>query len=302
MAPTLPRLLDFAVVGAAKSGTSSLCSLMDAHSRVHVLEPKDGHYALSVLGRGEYTGPGDHVLNENIRVSGRAYAEQLQEADSRTRVGDASVFYMTDRRLLEALSEELRADAPVIAVLRRPDARAYSAYMHRVREGLEEGTFEEGLAKEQQRVDAGWEPIWWYRRLGRYAQQVADLFEVFGRDRVHVVLLEDLSSDPRGALQDVYDALGLEWEDVELHQDNASGVPRSRALQAFLYEQNAIKTLGSKIIPRPLWHRVRRWIQRRNLQRVPVTAEDRTDLVEYYRADIERLQELLGRDLSAWTR
>lgn len=296
----LPRLLDFAIVGAAKSGTSSLSALMDAHTRMHVLNPKDGHPMLAGTGMDNWQGPRDAVFNNKIATSGQQYADQLEELAEGDLAGDASVFYMTDRAAMENLHRNLTAEAPVVAVLRRPEDRAYSAYMHMVREGLEDETFADGLAKEADRRKAGWQPIWWYRELGRYHEQVATLFEVFGPERVHVVLYDELTADPASALSSVYTQLGIGWEPVGLTRNNASGVPKSRTVQRFLSEKNALKTLGRRVVPRSLWLRARSRLEKNNLERVPMDSGDRARLRQYFDEDVAALAGLIGRDLTGW--
>ncbi len=49
-----------------------------------------------------------------------------------------------------------------------------NAYMHTLRDGRETLTFEDALEQEPERREKGYQPLWWYRELGRYSRQVEE--------------------------------------------------------------------------------------------------------------------------------
>lgn len=296
----LSRPLDFAVVGAAKSGTSSLSALLHQHPSAHIMQPKDGHYFSGVVNEPQWQGPRDDVFNGQIRHALDVYPEQIASLDPSLKVGDASVFYMTDPDALQALKAQLTSDGIVIAVLRRPEERAYSAYMHLVREGLEDGDFAQGLEREERRREDKWQPLWWYKSLGYYAHQVERLHDMFGPERVYVLRYEDVVTRTRETLEPVLERLGLPWVPLELSSYNRSGVPRSRALQTFLSEKNLIKNLGKKLIPLRMWLRIRQRLQNANLQRTQLSPKLAHELITDYSPDLTKLEEITDLDLSNW--
>lgn len=297
---TLNRPLDFAIVGAAKSGTSSLSEYLNQIDGVEILRPKDAHYFMGVVGHKSWSAPRDEVFNNNIVSSQIAYRDQIARIPPGSKVGDASVFYMTNPAYLSALEADMRPDGTVMLVLRRPDDRAYSAYMHLVREGLERWTFEEALDLEQSRRAAGWQPLWWYKNLGYYAEQVQSVYEVFGRDRVVTLRCEDLVKQTERTLRPILERLEVDFDSFQLPRNNASGVPKNHTLQRFLSNKSLIKTVGSKVLSRRLWLRLRARIQHANLERVPMSTETRQYLMDEYREDIEALEDITGLDLASW--
>lgn len=297
---TLDRPLDFSVVGAAKSGTSSLGRWLHEQPSLHVLQPKDSHYFFSRTGHHHWAGPRDEVFNKKILASREELPAQLARVPSHVRVGDASAFYMADPATVRALERDLSPSGVVIAVLRRPDERAFSAYMHMVREDLEVGSFQEGLAAEGERRENHWQPIWWYRALGYYAEQVECLFDVLGRDRVHILRYEDVVRDPVSTLAPALAAIGASITAGTLTRQNASGVPRNRALHQFLTEPRLVKRIGSKVVPRATWSLVRSKLESRNLTRASLPPQLRADLMSDYASDLSRLEALTGIDLSTW--
>nr|WP_306270354.1 sulfotransferase [Ornithinimicrobium sp. HY1793] len=292
--------MDFSIVGAAKSGTSSLGRWLHEQPSLHVLQPKDSHYFFGQTGKHHWAGPRDEVFNKKILASREEMPAQLARVSSRVRVGEASAFYMADPATVTALERDLSPNGIAIAILRRPDERAFSAYMHMVREGLEPGSFEEGLLAEDQRIADGWQPIWWYRALGYYTQQVECLFDVLGRDRVHIMRYEDVVLDPVRALAPALAAIGTSITGGALTRQNAGGVPRNRALHRFLTEPRLVKRLGSKVVPRSTWSLVRSDLESRNLTRAKLPAHVRPALMADYLPDVRRLEGLTGLDLSTW--
>ena len=68
--------------------------------------------------------------------------------------------------------------------------------MFLLRDSRETLGFAEGLSREQERKDLGWEPMWWYRELSLYSSQVKRYLEVFGKEQVKVLLYEELFANP----------------------------------------------------------------------------------------------------------
>ena len=85
----------------------------------------------------------------------------------------------------------LAADVPgikVIAVVRDPVDRAVSNLVHLRADGLEpESDFLTAVRLEEQRIEAGWAPFWHYRGLGRYGEQLRDLYRHVPRENVFLL-------------------------------------------------------------------------------------------------------------------
>ncbi|WP_419151949.1 sulfotransferase domain-containing protein [Aeribacillus alveayuensis] len=79
----------------------------------------------------------------------------------------------------------------MIVILRNPVDRAYSQYMHFVRDGRETLSFQAALEKEQKRLENNWEYAWGYKNLGYYSAQLKVYFELFDRRQFKIFLYED---------------------------------------------------------------------------------------------------------------
>src|SRR5947209_2860325 len=113
--------------------------------------------------------------------------------------------------------------------------------------------------------------------------------------------------DPIGLLRNLFEFIGVDGIFADEHlseiatmRHNVSDLPKSRALHNFLDYPNPLKTIFKPLHPpRPAPERKKR-LWHRNLVRPQLSPEMRRDLAALYRGDILRLQELIGRDLSAW--
>ncbi len=195
----------FLIVGAQRSGTTSLFRALALHPQVRSpLFHKGVHYfdVQYTQGRSWYLG------HFPLRRPGRAPGE-----DSRVITGEASPYYIHH----PAAPARIRADLPdvrLVVLLRDPVERAYSAYQHEVARGFEHEEFERALDLEPRRLAGETERLLanpGYRSLShqhhayvdrsRYARQVRRLFELFGEDRVLVLDSEDFFADPGAAIR-----------------------------------------------------------------------------------------------------
>ena len=202
MNQTLP---DFAVVGVARAGTTSLASWLAQHPELHLSPVKETNFfARPDLGT---AGPGDHWLNTppefeadgRMRAAHFARIETWEEyrrcftpakAGARWR-GEASVSYAF---YPEAAARIARAnpECKIVFVLRDPVMRAISNYALFRMLGIETLSMDEALDAEEQRLAAGHQFCWAYVGLSRYRQAIGRYLQWFPAEQIHVTQFEDL--------------------------------------------------------------------------------------------------------------
>jgi Sulfotransferase family len=292
-------LPNFLVIGAQKAGTTALYHYLKQHPQVYMSPDKEPHFFTYEGGDLKFSGPGRGHLTPITRIED--YSELFRGAAGETAVGEASTSYLYLTRALERIRRYV-PDAKLIAVLRDPAERAYSSFLHMVRDGREPlSGFEQALQAEEARIRDNWGPIWHYKQNGFYYDQLKRYFEAFGQDQVKVYLYEDLKSDPLGMLQDIFRYLGVDdafVPDVSLRH-NISGVLKNETLLFLARRLNTLTPTIRSYLP----SRARRYIKTRVLVEPPqLSPEVRWRLVEEYREDVLRLEELIQRDLSAWVK
>ena len=208
-------LPDTIVVGAQRCGTTSLFRALSQHP--NVIRPtfnKGINYFDLNYHRGTSWYAGHFPLRRTVR--------------SRVPEGSPSVFEASGYYLFHPLAPARMAQdlprARVIAMLRDPVERAFSAWKHETARGFEELPFVEALAKEDERLDGQAERMasepgyasyshrhHAYRRRGDYVSQLQRFYELFPREQVHVVYSEDFFSRPEAEFARLCEFLGLPW-------------------------------------------------------------------------------------------
>jgi hypothetical protein len=202
--------------------------------------------------------------------------------------------------------QRLIPNAKLIAILRNPVDRAYSDFLYRRKNGNEPSSDPlEAFRMEEERLERGWSPYFGYVEKGRYATHLETYFSTFPRSNLLVLLFDELREDVAAALRKTYAHLGIDTgfrADTTLRY-SASGVPRSAVAQRAI---NAAKKSRSgravrRMLPAAQMHRWYSVVQNRNLAPAPPMPEPaREYLRTVYAPEIDRLELLLNRDLSAW--
>jgi hypothetical protein len=295
---TLPNFL---IVGAAKSGSTALHYYLKRHPQVYMCPPKETNFFAFEGREANFRGPGDSEFNEATLTTLEEYEKQFEAVSNEVAIGEASPWYLYSSRAAANIYRHA-PEAKIIAVLRDPVDRAFSSYLHVVRDGRESLTFEEGLQAEEDRVAQGWEYIWHYRRAGLYVAQIERFWQLFPREQVRIYIYDDFVMDPTRFLQDIYEFLEIETAfkaDISLRH-NVTGVPRNRLLGRLLVRPNRLRSTAKLLIPKRLRHDLGQKINQSLIKKPTLDGETRSKLVSSYKEEILALQDLIGRDLSAW--
>jgi hypothetical protein len=303
---------NFFIVGAQKAGTTSLYHYLNQHPQVYmspIKEPFFFDHELDSKGevvRREFGGHRQPPRFTNIEE----YSTLFEGARGEKAIGEATPLYIYAPGTAERIARYVPG-AKSIALLRNPADRAYSAFLYAVRMGVEPLTdFAQALREEPLRMRNGWHYVFHYRSRGLYYQQLKCYYEVLGRERLGVWLYEDMREEPASVAQSVFRF--LEVDDIfapdTSSRYNPAGVPASGSARVAMRATNrAVWVLRKVLAPTssmlPLAFEMRRVVQSRVLtEPPPIDPELRGELVEGYKEDILRVQELIGRDLSMWLR
>ena len=187
---TSPRRPDFFLVGAPKCGTTAMHLYLSLHPDVFMPAIKEINYFGS-----------DLTYNLPYLVSPEDYVAFFAAAGDQHRVGESSVMYLYSRRAAGEI-HRYNPGARILIMLRNPVETMYAHHSQLVSTADENILdFEEALAAEERRFQGQDIPeltlitdYLFYRQIVRFSKQVSRYFNIFGRERVHVVLFDGTSS------------------------------------------------------------------------------------------------------------
>jgi hypothetical protein len=140
------RTPDFFIIGAAKSGTTSLYEYLRGHPEIFISPRKSPRYFAPDLATAGV------AKNLHHGADREAYLALFREARDEKRVGEASVRYIYSTEA-PRLIHDFEPAARIVAMLRSPVDMMYALHNQRVSSGAEPITdFEAALAAEDQRL------------------------------------------------------------------------------------------------------------------------------------------------------
>jgi hypothetical protein len=293
---TMPN---FFIIGAQKAGTTSLYYYLEQHPEVYMSPRKEPHFFDGMQSRYRWARgrlPPVTDLED--------YRALFQGVTDENAIGEASTSYIYSA-LAPVLIEKSVPDARIIAVLRNPADRAYSNFLHCVRSGREPLTsFTEGLKAEEARKRANWAPLWYYKEKGFYYAQVKRYLDTFDPGQIKIYLYDDLRAKPSDVLSDMFEFLGVDETFVPdlAIEHNTAGLPRNKTLYVMAQRLGVLSpALKLDTLERLLPAGSIRRIKSRFFAKPPAfPAEVRQQLLASYREDIQKLEDLIQRDLSVW--
>jgi Sulfotransferase domain len=249
----------FLIVGAQRCGTTSMYRTLSQHPAVaKAVWHKGVHYFDTDYARG----PAWYQAHFPLRARARRAVRDLPGIVPVT--FESSPYYMFHPLAAGRIARDLPG-VKLLVLLRDPVERAYSAHAHELARGYETEPFGRALELEPGRLAGEVDRIMAdpayvshshqhqaYRARGQYAEQLARLEGLFGRDRIHVVDSSDFFTAPEPAYKAVLEFLDLpQLGDPVFERHNARPrSPMADELRAELdehfrpYDERLVKWLG----------------------------------------------------------
>lgn len=298
---------DFLVIGAGKSGTTSLDQYLKQHPGIYmspVKEPNFFAYELkTVADIGDNPDDINHFLSSITTLE--KYHELFENAKPSQLKGEISNTYLYGDDAPNRIKHYIPR-VKMIAVLRNPTDRLYSRFLHLVRDGdMEPDEFSNCLDTNS---------IWWNRNdlinEGFYFKHLSRFYSLFHESQIRVFLFEDLTKDIQGVLKEIFSFLNLDPH-VEVNvglKYNESGVIKNKFLNTFIGGDSILKKYVNRVSPKTmeliqdneLIKKVIFSMRSKNLEKPTMNPNVRRELVEIYSEDIKNLQNLIKRDLGGW--
>lgn len=282
---------DFLIIGAAKSGTTSLYAYLKRHPQVFLPEMKELNYFAPT-----------HPFGVHDR---EGYLAALARGAQCIVTGEASPAYLSSDESPGLIHETLGDRVRLLVLLRNPVDMMYSHWAHCVRDALEHRDAERALLES---FDQAWDPAKWYLHhawRAQYTKQLARYFALFPRENFRIFLFEEFFVPGLPQFNEVCRFLGVaDFDPGTREAHNKGSMPRSRMLHRFInvYYGRYCLSVARKLVPGRLRRAVRRRLDAWNAvgegQVPPLPAELRAKLEERLGPGVRELETMLGRDLS----
>ncbi len=219
---------DFIIIGAQKSGTTSLYHYLCQHPQIRPASKKQVHF---------FDGgilPGENNFKKGLHWYAQHFSDPV-ESQGRCITGEATPLYLYDPRVPRRMHSVL-PEVKLIAILRNPVERAISHFFHEQKIDKELLSIDEALSCEDERLAAdlfnrnfSGEAFrhFSYKKRGEYAEQLQRFYDLFPRENILVVCSEDLFNTPEMLLAEVFTFLDVE-SDFEVRDLSPRNVSQNR--------------------------------------------------------------------------
>jgi len=288
------RLPNLFIVGAAKSGTSSMYQYLRVHKDIYGPNNKEPRF----LSKDDfsYLSIKDREMERIIKTK-QEYAQLYKEATNERYVLDGSVYTMVFENAVKKI-KEIAPFYKVIVMLRNPVDRFISHYKMAYLLGQINMSIEQFVKTPI--CGMGLNSL----ELGLYYNQVKRLYDILGKDNVKVIIFDDLKEDMQKVLVSIYKFLDIDnttsKPDKNIYFKNP-GVSRMRILHNIYMNNKVIKAIKKVFINTKI-RNIKKYIHKIIYKELKVPSSVYDYLYQYYIDDIIKLENLLNVNLDRWKR
>lgn len=311
VAPEGVQAPDFIIVGAMKSGTTTMHAILNKHPDIFIPDKEVHFYDMdNILQHPDFNDfDGDwesHSIDNNPAAYWQWYASRFSQANKSQLIGEDSTTYLASEVAAKRIAFQTKS-TKIIVMLRQPSARAYSQYWHMVRTGRAKYSFEKTLQ---------YEP---YSLLNRslYREQIERLFKYIPKKRVKFVIFEEFLKDKAQCITQVCQFLNVAADELpskalDLHE-NLTTYPKFIQLELiknrlfphlanigytdhFSLDQNKLKKITLDRVFNFIYRKINPLV---NVKPDNIKTSTQTFLDSFFIKELEGLNELIEKDVYA---
>jgi hypothetical protein len=280
---------NFFIVGAPKCGTTALYAYLKQHPQIFLPDAKEPNY----FGRRTLTGR---------QHTEETYLNLFQNAGDARFVGEASPLSMVCETAAQEMYD-LSPGAKIIAMVRDPFEMLRSLHGQCLLNSDENIVdFATALDAEADRrlgkripSTCGDTARLLYRRCARFSDQIERYINVFGRDRVLVIVFDDFTSDPDGMYSEVLAFLGAD----PYHLPEYIRINQSKRLRSPMFGRLSKRIRGASFV-RFIAYALLTSNIRTGISNIYSSVEGKLNKIPYDRPAISRdVEEKLRADLAS---
>ena len=271
------------IIGAMKAGTTSLHSYLDSHPQVFMCRPKE---------------PMFFSRQENLEKGEEWYLDLFSSAGEALIIGESSTEY-TKTPVFSGVARRIakfNPEARFIYIMRDPIERTISHYWLMVRTMGERRDMLEAIINDPHYMD-----------VSHYAMQLAPYLELFARDKIAALTLENLRTNTSEVLCNLFEWLGVDSShDPSDFKERKNVTPRyvrqDRGFRFFsAFRRSPYWKAMKPLVPRPC-RSIGRRLLGEEIDRTSISVDKVVDFLRPIQLEqTEALCKMLGRRFPEWT-
>ena len=299
------KLPNFLIVGAAKSGTSSLHQYLLQHPDI---------FMSTFNNKGVSVKEPQFLIKSKVERrlhygiwEWKEYLSIFEGVKEQSVIGEASVFYLYYyKEAIKNIKKRLGNDVKIIILLRNPVDRAFSAFLHVSKSVKEPLSFEEALEQEEGRLerDLTLTPMVMYKSMGMYYSMVKAYKNEF--KNIHVVIYEDFRDKTSITLESIFMFLDVNPTlklDYSLRHNVGGKEWKNINMKNLFQNDSLLKSIYFKFVPRIIKNKIKEMVLRFSTKKAGImNRKTKDNLKSFFKEDINKLSNLIKRDLSHWTK
>ena len=267
--------INFIIVGAMKAGTSSLGFHLNNHPDVY-LPKKELQF-----------------FNDDSKFDmGYNYYYSLFNPDGEKVLGEKTPTYSYQENVAERIYK-FNPEIKLVWIFRNPVERAYSNYLHAVKNGSELLSFDSAVKNEPERIKTD---IWkGYIERSIYINQVERYLQWFKIEQMHFVVFEEFKTNPEKELRKIFDFLQVDSSKsfYKIEEHNKTVMPRSTISLYYARKYFGPKSFVFKVI-----NKINTIGKKAGYQKM--SKRTRKELESRFNEPNKKLQDATGLDLKMW--
>lgn len=291
----MKKKLDFICIGAAKSATTTLYSLIKDHPQLSLPSTKEAPF---------------YSDDQAYKQGASWYLHHFfAAADPKTKWGTITPQYMigegniTPSEIAERIHQD-NPDVKIIALLRHPIERAFSHYRMLVKRGYETRSFDRAVSDilaGNTELKGYSEPDSNYIFASEYGKILDYYYTLFPKKNILILSTDQLKEDPEGVLKQLFTFIGVDSDYLpdKPHQQSRKGgaKPRLKLLTpGFIYQVPFVKKIWTRYTPQAIRRRteyiINLWNTKPDDEKLDTNSKAYQELVTYFAKDIQHLKKI----------
>lgn len=281
--------------GASKSGSTWLFGLLNQHTQLNMSKVKETKFFTYEYEKGK-----DYYL--------RKYFNEHKEAKYYV---DFSPIYLIDTTVPKKIYQTLGDEVKLVFIFRNPIDRLYSQYHMDKRYGFENLDFLDAVFRpESERIAlsiGNFKHIYGNNYIGEslYEEALKRYLEYFSREKMHIVIFEELINNPQNELRKIFKFLKIEDQtgSIELNVNQGASKVYTRNQSLFRWYMKYFSNIAfiRKIISNgTIKNYLRKLIGLKYQKNPDILAKDGEKLQDYFMNSITEFEKITGKDMTIW--